>query len=178
MDRRWGRNTPFSRSKSFISLLLIDLGDWFLDMWYEFRLLSIGYISAVLKELNFAQGFASYNLARKFSTKKKWANWKKILLVSSNTLEGQSQKVRWNLPLKVVNYTNTISRIKNRKPIKKTTFLELWGDAMRLKSRNPQKEHSWPLVILHIKFQLTSSIWREGERGTVLFQAISPFLID
>ena len=57
---------------------------------------------------------------------------------------------------------------------------------MELKSVIPQKAHLGPLLNVHTKFQLPSSIWRENRRGTAPFQGQkwgkssylpSPFLI-
>ena len=74
---------------------------------------------------------------------------------------------------------------KLRKPDQKTIFLRLWGNAMDLKTHNPQKERLGCLMNVYIKFPFPSSIWRGDRRGTVLFQGqkrgktfISPLLID
>ena len=47
---------------------------------------------------------------------------------------------------------------------KNTTFMGLWGSAIKLESQNFQKAHIGPLSNLYTKFQLLSSIW-SGDRG-------------
>ena len=73
---------------------------------------------------------------------------------------------------------------KTRKPDQQTTSFGRCGGEMRLKSRDLLKAHLGPLLNVHTKFQLPSSICK-GDRGIALFHdqkrgeiSISPLLID
>ena len=57
-----------------------------------------------------------------------------------------------------------------RKINQKTTSVELQGNEIGMKGRDPQKTHLRLLLNVHTEFQLSSSIWRRDRGGTALFQ--------
>ena len=60
---------------------------------------------------------------------------------------------------------------KHEKTWSKNYFLRAARGEMRLKSLDPQKAHLGPILNVHTKFQLPSSIWRVDIKGTALFQS-------